>query len=55
MENKKHILSELDAFISSLNQIKTAIIDDDKSELIRLLSIVKQNKLTMQTKEPENH
>lgn len=54
MENKKHILSELDTFISSLNKIKTAIIDDDKSELIRLLSIVKQNKLTMQTKEPEN-
>lgn len=54
VENKKHLLPELDTFIDSLNKIKMAISADDKAELIKLLSIVKDNKLTMQAKEPVN-
>lgn len=54
VENKKHLLPELETFIESLNKIKTAIEDDDKTELIKLLSVVKENKLTMQAKEPVN-
>ncbi len=54
VENKKHLLPELDTFIESLNKIKTAIESDNKTELMRLLSTVKENKLTMQAKEPVN-
>lgn len=54
VENKKHLLPELDTFIESLNKIKTAIENNNKAELIKLLSVVKENKLTMQAKEPIN-
>ncbi len=55
IENKAFLLKELNSFISSLNRFKTAITDNDKSELEQLLATVKKNKLTMQAKEPEKY
>ncbi|MBR2452906.1 MAG: prephenate dehydrogenase/arogenate dehydrogenase family protein [Clostridia bacterium] len=55
LENKNFLLDELDTFLCSLQKFKTAIANDDKEELIKLLSSVKENKLTMQNKEPENY
>ncbi len=55
IENKTHLLDELDNFIESLNRFRDAIDSENKEELFRLLSRVKKNKLTMLTKEPENN
>lgn len=55
IENKAFLLEELDSFICSLNKLKCAIENNDKTELEHLLAIVKKNKLTMQAKEPENY
>ncbi|MBQ9756948.1 MAG: prephenate dehydrogenase/arogenate dehydrogenase family protein [Clostridia bacterium] len=54
LENKDFLLEELDTFLSSLSKFKSAIEASDKQALIRLLSSVRENKLTMQNKEPEN-
>ena len=54
LENKNFLLEELDAFLNSLSKFKSAIETSDKQALIRLLSSVRENKLTMQDKEPEN-
>ncbi len=52
LENKGFLLEELNSFIVSVTKFKTAIEADDKAELERLLSSVRENKLTMQAKEP---
>ncbi len=55
LENKDFLLDELSIFLSSLQKFKAAIENNDKEELIKLLSSVRDNKLTMQNKEPENY
>lgn len=55
LENKDFLLDELDTFLWSLQKFKTAIENDNKEELVNLLSRVRDNKLTMQNKEPENY
>ena len=55
LENKDFLLEELDTFIASVNKFKYAIEADDKAELERLLSTVRENKLAMQAKEPEKY
>ncbi|MBO4941171.1 MAG: prephenate dehydrogenase/arogenate dehydrogenase family protein [Clostridia bacterium] len=55
LENKDFLLDELSTFLSSLQKFKAAIENNDKEGLIRLLSSVRDNKLTMQNKEPKNY
>ena len=52
LENSSFLLEELDAFMSSLTHFRNAIQSNDKEKLEEMLSTVRENKLTMQTKEP---
>jgi len=54
IENKDFLLDEMNTFIDSLQKFKTAIEDENKNELITLLTRVKSNKILMQNKEPKN-
>ena len=55
IENKTHLLEELDNFMDALNKFRDAIESDNKEALFSLLSTVKKNKLTMLAKELENN
>ncbi len=55
LENKEFLLQELDTYINSLERIRSAITYDDKDAIEEMLSKVRENKLTMQTKEPEKY
>ena len=54
LENKSFLLEELDAFINSLTCFRSAIESNNKYRLEEMLSSVRENKLTMQAKEPQN-
>ncbi len=54
LENRTFLLDEIDSYIGSLNKVRTAIETQDDKELFALLAKVKENKLTMQGKEPES-
>ena len=54
LENKDFLLEELDGFISSLTDFRDAIQNNNKNRLENMLSTVRENKLTMQAKEPQN-
>lgn len=55
LENKDFLLEELDAFLNSVTRMRDAIQNDDKEGLEDMLSSVRENKLTMQAKEPEKY
>ncbi len=55
LENKDFLLEELDAFLSSVTRMRDAIQTEDKQALEEMLSEVRENKLTMQAKEPEKY
>ncbi len=52
LENRDFLLEELESYINSLEKFKTAICERNGDELVRLLTIVRKNKLDMQAKEP---
>ncbi|MBR5614668.1 MAG: prephenate dehydrogenase [Clostridia bacterium] len=54
LENRKFLLDEIDSYIGSLNKVRAAIETRNDKELFALLAKVKENKLTMQGKEPES-
>lgn len=55
LENRDSLLEELDTFINSVTRFKKAIEEKNRIELEEILSIVRENKLTMQEKEPEKY
>ncbi len=55
LENKDFLVEELSSFLQSVTKFKKAIETDDKEELENLLSAVRENKLAMQSKEPEKY
>ncbi len=55
LENKDFLLEELDSFINSVTRFREAIAADDKQCLETMLATVRENKLTMQAKEPEKY
>ncbi len=52
LENKDFLLEELNSFITSVTRFRDAIDADDKAKLETMLASVRENKLTMQAKEP---
>ena len=54
LENRTFLLDEIDSYIGSLNKVRAAIETQNDKELFALLAKVKENKLTMQDKEPES-
>lgn len=55
IENKDFLLEEIDRFTESIGKMRDAIENEDKTVLRELLAVVKENKLKMQNKEPENY
>ncbi len=55
LENKDFLLEELDSFLTSVTRMRDAIQNNDKEGLEDMLSSVRENKLTMQAKEPEKY
>lgn len=53
LSNKKNTVAEIDRFMDSLMRLRTAIDREDAEELKTLLSQVRENKKTMQKKEPQ--
>ena len=55
LANAEHTVAETDRFINSLLEIRNAIADGDEKRLCGLLERVRQNKIDMIKKEPENY
>lgn len=53
LENRSFLLDEIDRFQASLTKMRDAIDTQNNKELFEMLSEVRDNKLTMQSKEPE--
>ena len=53
LSNKKNTLFEIDRFLDNINELRTAIDNDDFDKLYSLLSKVRENKIKMQNSEPE--
>ncbi|MBE7032119.1 MAG: prephenate dehydrogenase/arogenate dehydrogenase family protein [Ruminococcaceae bacterium] len=53
LENHSFLLDEIDRFQASLTKMRDAIATQNDKELFEMLKTVRDNKLTMQSKEPE--
>ncbi len=53
LENRLFLLDEIDRFQASLTKMRDAIDTQNRKKLFEMLSEVRDNKLTMQIKEPE--
>ncbi|MEE1013686.1 MAG: prephenate dehydrogenase [Clostridia bacterium] len=53
LSNKENTLKEIDRYLSSLNRLREAIAGEDSRGLRELLAQVRENKKTMQEKEPQ--
>ncbi len=53
LENRSFLLDEIDRFQASLTKMRDAIDTQNDKELFEMLATVRDNKLTMQNKEPE--
>ena len=52
LANRKNTVKEIDRYLESLSRLKQAIETEDAQTLYRLLATVRENKQTMQNKEP---
>ncbi len=52
LANRENTLKEMDRYIESLSRLKDAIEQEDTQTLYKLLATVRENKQTMQNKEP---
>lgn len=52
LANRENTVKEIDRYMESLSRLKQAIATEDAEELRQLLSVVRENKQTMQNKEP---
>lgn len=53
LENRAFLLDEIDRFLSSLTKMREAIAEKNDKALFEMLATVRENKLTMQNKEPK--
>lgn len=53
LENRTFLLDEINRYLNSLTKMRDAINAQNSDELLRLLSVVKENKLKMQSREPK--
>lgn len=54
ISNKDNVVFEIDRLIENISLLRSAISDSNKEKIEELLSIVCENKITMQGKEPSN-
>lgn len=55
IENAENTVAEIDRLMQNLGRLRQAVNEKDARQLMALLETVRQNKMTMQKKEPQEH